>query len=75
MTQESSSSIDLILTAISNLISNTGAELSLFEKCHYSLIYGVIDFKVPLRPLYLQKDWDYKNGNSSYIQSAVFNTD
>ena len=38
-------------------------------------IYGVIDFKVPLPPSYLREVWDYKNANSSYIQSAVSNTD
>ena len=38
MTKESSSFIDLIFTS-PVLISNTGVELSLFEKCHCSLIW------------------------------------
>ena len=50
MTKESSIYIDLIFTTSSNLISNTAVELSLFQKCDHSLIYGVIDFKVPLPP-------------------------
>ena len=45
MTKESSSCTDLIFTASLNLISNIGVELSVFEKCHHSLIYGINDFK------------------------------
>ena len=75
MTKESCSFIDLIFTTSSNLISNTGVKLSLFKKCHHSLIYGVIDFEAPLPPSYLREVWDYKNAISSYTQSAVSNTD
>ena len=74
-TKESCSFIDLIFTTSSNLISNTGVKLSLFKKCHRSLIYGVIDFEAPLPPSYLREVWDYKNAISSYTQSAVSNTD
>ena len=73
--KESSSSIDLVFTTSPNLISKTGADLSLFDKWHHSLIYGIIDFKVPLSPPYIREVWDYKNANSSYIQSATSNTD
>ena len=75
ITNESCPCIDLIFTISPNLISNIGVDLSLFEKYHHSLIYSVIDFKVPLPPSYLREVWDYKNANSSYIQSAVSNTD
>ena len=61
MTKKSSTCIDLIFTKSPNLISNTGVELSLFDKSHYSLLYGVIDFKVRLPPPYLREVWDYKN--------------
>ena len=58
-----------------NLVSNTSVDLSLFHKCHRSVIYGIIDFKVPLPLPYLREFWGYRNANSSYIQSAVSNTD
>ena len=32
-----------------------------------------IDYKVPFPPLYLCAVWDYKDANSSYIQSTVSN--
>ena len=48
ITKELSSCIDLIVAASPHLISNTGVEFSLAEKCHHNLIYGAIDLKVPL---------------------------
>ena len=60
VTKESSSCIDLIFATSPNLIRETRVELSIFEKCHHSHIYGIIDFKVPLPPSYLREVWDYK---------------
>ena len=59
VSKESSSCIDLIFATSPNLIRETGVELSIFEKCHHNLIYGIIDFKVPLPPPYLREVWDY----------------
>ena len=75
VTKESSSCIDLIFTTSPNLIRETGVELSIFENCHHNLIYGIIDFKVPLLPPYLREVWDYKNANVNHIQSAVSSID
>ena len=72
---ESSSCIDLIFAASPNLIKETGVELSIFEKCHHNLIYGIIDFKVPLLPSYMREVWDYKNANVNHIQRAVSSID
>ena len=47
VTKESSSCIDLIFATYPNLIRETGVELSIFEKCHHNLIYGIIGFRVP----------------------------
>ena len=52
--KESSSCIDLIFATSPNLIRETGIELSIFEKCHHGLIYGIINFKVPLPQPYLR---------------------
>ena len=54
ITKESLSCIDFVFTTSPNLISNTGVDLSLIDKCHHSLIYAIIDFKVPLPPPYLR---------------------
>ena len=34
----------------SNVICNSGVELSLFDKCHHNLIFGELNFMVPLPP-------------------------
>ena len=62
---------DLIFATSPNLIRETGVELSIFEKCHHNLTYGIIDFKVPLPPPYLREVWDYKNANVNHIASSV----
>ena len=51
-TKESFSCNDLIFATSPHLIRGTGVELSIFEKCHHNLIYGIIDFNVPLPPPY-----------------------
>ena len=73
ITKESSSCIDLIFAASPNLIE--GVELSIFEKCHHKLIYGIINFNARLPPSYLREIWDYKNANVNHIQSAVSSVD
>ena len=75
VTKECSSCIDLIFATSPNLIKETGIKLSIFEKCHHNLIYGVIDFKVPLPPPCLREVWYYKNANINHIQSAVSSID
>ena len=75
VSKESSSCIDLIFPTSPNLIRETGAELSIFEKCHHNLIYSITDFKVPLPPSYLREVWDYKNAKVNHMQSAVPSTD
>ena len=58
ITKESSSCIDLIFTSNRSFFSASGVKLSLYEKCHHNLIYGKINFKVPLPPPYEREVWD-----------------
>ena len=55
ITKESSSYIDLILTSNPSFISTSGVELSLYEKYHHNLIYGKINFNVPLPLPYIRE--------------------
>ena len=75
ITKESSSCIDLIFTSNPSFISASGVELSLYEKCHHNLIYGKINFNVPLPPLYIREVWDYKNAKVENIQQSVSGID
>ena len=63
MTGVSPSCIDLVFTASPNLISNTGVDPHSITSTSVGIIKMII------------KVWYYKNADSSYIQSAVCNTD
>ena len=57
ITKKFSTYIDLNFATNPNLITETGVELSIFEKSHYNLvydIYGIINFKVLLP----HSDWE-----------------
>ena len=49
---ESSSCIDLIFSSNVNLMKNCGVEQSVYEKCHHNIIYGILNFNIPLPPPY-----------------------
>ena len=49
---EPSSCIDLIFSSNASFLKNCGSELSIYEKCHHNIIYGTINFDIPLPPLY-----------------------
>ena len=50
---ESASCIDLIFSSNVNLTKNCGVEQSLYEKCHFNVIYGTLNFNIPLPLLIL----------------------
>ena len=52
---ESSSCIDLIFSSNVNLTENCGIEQSLYKSCHHSIIYGTLNFNIPLPLLILGK--------------------
>ena len=72
---ESSSCIDLSFSSNVNLMKNCGVEQSLYEKCHHNIIYGTLNFNIPLPPPYLGEPWDFKNANIECIQKSINNFD
>ena len=75
VTKNCSSCIGLIFTSNPNLINSSGAEKSLFEKCLYNIVYGKIDFKIPIPPPFMREVWAYKNASTESIQCSVSNID
>ena len=69
----SMSCIDLIFCTSQNVISNYGADVSLFNKCHHNIIYGKTDLRVPLPPVYVREVWDYIKANVENIKNTVAN--
>ena len=46
--------------------------MSLFEKCHHNIVYGKIDFKIPIPLRYMREVWDYKNASAESMQPSLF---
>ena len=44
--------------------------MSLFEKCHHNIVYGKIDFKIPIPLRYMREVWDYKNASAESMQPS-----
>ena len=53
--KEPSSCIDLIFSSNVNLTKNCVVEQSLYETCHRNIIYGTLNFDIPLTILILWK--------------------
>ena len=68
---ESSSCIDLIFSSNTSFVKNCGIELSINEKCFHNIIYGTLNFDVPLPPPYYRDAWDYKHATTESIQKAI----
>ena len=60
--------IDLIFSSDLNITSNYGIEKTIHEKCHHGIIYGTLNFNVPLPPPYCREIWD------SELFSELFNS-
>ena len=68
---ESWSCIDLIFSSNTSFVKNCGSELLICEKCHHNIIYGTLNFDIPLPPPYDKDIWDYKHANTEIIQKAI----
>ena len=76
----SMSSIDLLFCAIYNqsTISNYGVDVSIFDKCHYHIIFVKVNISVPLPPVY-REVWSkaFENlsvdGKVKHLNEALLN--
>ena len=73
--QRNSKLVILGMPRHTHLINSSGIEMSLFEKCHHNIVYGKIDFKIPILTPYMREIWDYKNASTESIQRSVSSTD
>ena len=55
---ESSSCVDLIFSANTSFVKICGSEPLIYEKCHHNIIYGTLNFNIPLPPPYYRDVWD-----------------
>ena len=54
----SMSCMDLLFCTNQNTVSNYGADVSIFDKCHHNVIFGKSNIRVPLTPVYAREVWD-----------------
>ena len=59
----SSSCIDLIFGSNKAYLT-TGREQLIYDKSHHNIIYGKLNFDIPLPPPNHRKIWDYKKENT-----------
>ena len=67
------SCIDLTFCTNKNIISNHSIDVSIFDKCHHNIIFGKIDIRVPLPPIFVHEVWDYSKANVEHIKKAISN--
>ena len=65
------SCIDLIFCDNQNLISNHGADLSIYEKCHLNIIFGKLNIHILFPLSYVLEVSDYSKVSIENIQMAV----
>ena len=67
-TSNSSSCIDLIFTSNPSILVDSGIEKSVSSSCHHDIIYGKINFRIPLPPPHCRTVWDHKNADAISVQ-------
>ena len=69
----SMSFIHLLFCTNQNTISNYGVDVSIFDKCHHNIIFGKVNIRVPLPPVYIREVWNYSQANEENIKYAISN--
>ena len=69
----SSSCINLIFTSNTSLVTDFGVNPRLYKTCHHNLIFGKINFNIPLLPPFYRGIWDYKRAIVEIAQKAITN--
>ena len=50
---------------------DSGAHLSLHEKCHHQIIYSKLNLKIECPPSYIRKIWDYNRSETDSINGSI----
>ena len=67
------SCIDLLFCTNQNTISSHGVDVSIFDKCHHNIIFGKVNIRIPLSPVYIREIWNYSQENVENIKYAISN--
>ena len=56
-----------------NTSSNYGVDVSIFDKCHRNIIFGKVNIRVSLPPVYIREVWNHSQANVENIKYAISN--
>ena len=63
--------IGLIFSSDLKITLTCVIEKTIHEQCHHDIIYGTLNFSVPLPPPYYREIWNHKHANTENIQKAI----
>ena len=69
----SMSCIDLLFCTNQNTISNYAVDLLIFDTYHHAIIFGKVNIRVPLPPVFIHEDWNYSQATVENIKFAMYN--
>ena len=64
---------DLLFCTNRNRISIYGVDVSILDKYHHNIIFGKVNIRVQLLPVYIRQVCNYSQANVENIKSAIFN--
>ena len=67
----SASCINLILSTNKSLLNDCGIDPRLYDIRHHIIIFGKVNFKIPLPPPLYRGIWDCKDANNKTIQKSI----
>ena len=67
--------IDLVFSSNINFTKYCGVEQSIHETSHHNIIYGALNFNIPLPLPYYREIWNYKIASIRCIQKSKHNFD
>ena len=65
--------IDILFCTNRHTIPNYGVNVSIFDKYHHNIIFGKVNIRVTLPPLYIREVWNCSQGNVENIKYAISN--
>ena len=64
---------DLLFCTNQNRISIYGVDVPILDKYHHNIIFGKVNIRVQLLPVYIRQVCNYSQANVENIKSAIFN--
>ena len=64
---------DVLFCTSQNTNSGYGVDVSIFDKCHHTIIFGKVNVHVPLAPVCFHEVWNNSQANVEKIKDVISN--